>query len=173
MKTLKAEEVYLAGYETFEDVATTTAAIHPSRRFTTPNAYTQRSAMYHLTSSRKTSPDTRLSFDAPDGPRRGGHSNPGSLLSRRWLSFFKPAPTYSPKRPASYSKMGPRPWALSIACDRSPPQAQHLSPTEEIYRCTQQPIRQSASARRVSAAIWRPVISIRRLTPLRACAPLV
>lgn len=66
METLKVEQVYLAGYEIFEDVVTQlprlVEEIYITERLHSAPGYVA------LTSSRKTSPSRRLSFDGPNGP---------------------------------------------------------------------------------------------------------
>ncbi|WP_093180175.1 DDE-type integrase/transposase/recombinase [Variovorax sp. YR266] len=84
MKTLKVEEVYLAGYETFADVATRLPQF--TKRSTTPNGCIRRSATVRPTNSNPNSFSRRLSPGDPSGPVDGVHSmtyqfGPGGLRS--------------------------------------------------------------------------------------------
>ena len=72
MKTLNGEEVYLAGYETFDDVKTGLPRF--MKTSATSSACTPRLATGHQWSSKPDSLSRRLSSDEPNGPARRVHS---------------------------------------------------------------------------------------------------
>lgn len=74
MKTLKVQNVYLAGYRTFEEKWRRDCRAS-SRTYTTPRGCTRLLATSPPTISRKNSLGKRLKFPARNGPVGGVHSN--------------------------------------------------------------------------------------------------
>lgn len=72
MKTLKVEDVYIGGHETFGDVAT---GFHgSSKRSTARSGFTLHSAIFHPKNSNRNLLGRRLSSHEPRGPTPGVHS---------------------------------------------------------------------------------------------------